>query len=104
MQGMKFGDHLPAVKGGLERFDLGEESIDELVARAKGQSGDVIDGLVGIKRHTLPAGQGQRIDHMARHPQEPKLKDLKQTHRPRTDDEDIGLHGGVGLGNQGVRC
>ena len=87
-------------------FDLREQSLNQLLARARRQAWNVVDGFVSIQLHALPACSAQGIDHMGMDPKEPQLKGLKQSSRSRAHDQRIGLNDRQGLrtgGSEGVQ-
>ena len=89
------GDQLSTVKGCSKGFDLGEQTVHELLARAHGQAWNVINGFVRVELDTLTARTCKGVHEVTVDAKESKLKDLKKPHRPGTHDENIGVHGGV---------
>src|SRR5690606_1565156 len=88
---LHFRDLLTEVHSRLERLDLLEQAICELLAGADGHRGDVVNRLVRIELSTLPAGDLERVDDMSFEAQQSQLEHLEQSARARTDDDDVGL-------------
>ena len=84
------------MEGGAERRDLLEKVIGQLLAGDDGKAGNVIDRLLGIKFGALPAGFRKNVDEMRADIEEPQFEHGEQAHRPRADNQAIGLDRFIG--------
>src|SRR5690606_13158434 len=91
-QALEFDNLLAEVKLCVERLDLLEQPIDQLLRADDGQRGNVVDRLFGIQLATLPAGMLERIHDVRMDAQEPELEDLKQAARSRADNDGVCLN------------
>ena len=82
-----------AVKHRRKGLDLGLQPLDQLVAGAARQAGDVVNGFVAVELGALAARVGQAVDDVAADVLQAQLKGLKQAHRSGTDHQDIGGDG-----------
>jgi hypothetical protein len=82
--------HLTKMEHGLERPDLIEQTVGQLLAGANGEAWNVVDGLLGVELGALAARPVENIDHMRFQLGEAKLKNGKEADRPRTNNNDIG--------------
>ena len=87
------GHFLAQVQRRIERRDLLQQPVDELLGAADGQRRDVVDRLVGIQLGALAAGRAQRIDQVAAHAQQPELEYLEQPAGTGANDHDFGDDG-----------
>jgi hypothetical protein len=69
-----------------------QKSIDELLSSAYGQSRNVVDRFFRIELTALTAGMFERIDDVRTNAEQAELENLKQSARPRADDDDIRLN------------
>jgi hypothetical protein len=81
--------------GHLHGRDLLFQQLHQLQARADGNAGNVVDGLVRVELAALAAHMGQGIDQMGLNALQAKLKGLKQTRRTCANDDGVGFHGGL---------
>ncbi len=81
------------MKRGPKRLDLIGQAVAQFLAHDHRNSGNVVNGLVGIKLGQLPAWPVQNVDEMALEIEEPKLKYREQPHGACTDDDGIGFDG-----------
>ena len=82
--------HLTEVQIGIQRLDLLEQVVGQLLRRDHRQARDVVDQLVGIERTALATRFRQRIDGGHAQAQESQLEDLMEAHGPHADDQHIG--------------
>src|SRR6185312_1648863 len=85
----ELGHLLTEVQRRVERLDLLQQPVDQLLAAADRQRRNVVDGLVRIELGALAAGMRQRIDDAAADAEEPQLEDLEQAAGTRSDDDDL---------------
>ncbi len=83
----QLGHFLAQVKGGLERFGLLQQSIDQFLRPADRQSGNVVNRLIGIELGALAAGLAQGIDDVRADPQQSEFEDLEKTNGPGANDD-----------------
>jgi hypothetical protein len=82
--------HLAEIELRLERLDLLEQPIGQLLTGADRKAGDVVDGLLGIKLGALAAGPVENIDNMRLQPREAELENSKEPDRPSSNNNNIG--------------
>ena len=87
------GRHLAEMELRIERLDLLQQPVDQLLAGDDGQAGNVVDRLFRIKLGALPARPVQDVDQMAFEVQQPQLEHGEQADGARADDGDIGFDG-----------
>src|SRR5262245_4224644 len=91
------------MKPGMERLDLLQQPVDQLLGAADRQRRDVIDRLVGIELGALAARMRERVDDLALHAEQAELEHRKEADRPRADDDAFGADGGLSRGVAHVR-
>ena len=87
------GDFLAEMQRRIERRDLLQQPVDELLGAADGQRRDVVDRLVGIQLGALAARRAQRIDEVAADTQQSELEHLEQPAGAGANDHDFGDDG-----------
>ena len=87
------GYFLAQVVGGAKRIGLLEQGVCQLFARADGDGGNVVNGLVWKQLDRLAARVGQRVDDVGFDFQQAQLKNLEQTNGAGTDDDGISFNG-----------
>src|SRR5208283_3948674 len=85
----KFRHLMSQVQLRLERLDLLQQPVDQLLCAAHRQRRDVVDGLVGIELGTLSARMLQRVDHVRADAEESQLEHLEQPAGSGADDDDL---------------
>src|SRR5690606_2215884 len=75
----------------VERLDLLQEPIDELLRGAHGNRRNVVDRLVRIQLAALSSWMLERIDDMCVDAEQPQLEDLEHAARTGSDDDGIRL-------------
>lgn len=88
---LQLGDLLGKVQLRVHGRDLPLQQLDQFMARAHRNAGNVVDGLVAVQLRALPAHMGQGIDDMAADALQPQLEHLEQARRACAYDEGIGL-------------
>lgn len=92
-QGLQRADLQAQMQRVAKGFDLREQLLSQLAARAHRDAGDVVNGLVGVELYGLTAGKGQGVDDGAAHAQEAELKRREQAHGPGAHDQGIDRNG-----------
>src|SRR5690606_40300326 len=92
IEALELGGLLAQAKRRVERFDLLEESVDQLLRTANGQRGNVVNRLVRIQLAALPARVLQRIDDVRVDAEQTELENLEQAAGSRPDNDDIRLN------------
>ena len=81
------GDFLAEMQRCIERGDLLQQAVDELLRAADRQRGDVVNRLVGIELGALAARRAERVDEMAADPQQSELEHLEKTTGAGANDD-----------------
>ena len=81
--------HLVEMELRIERLDLLQQPVDQLLAGDDGQARNVIDRLFRIKLGALAARPVQDVDQMAFEIQQPQLEHGEQADGARADNGDI---------------
>jgi len=82
---------LAEMENGIERLDLLQQAIGQLLAGDDGQAGNVIDRLFGIELCALAADLVQNVDHVRFHVEQSELEHCEQPAWSRANDEYVGL-------------
>src|SRR4029453_8770290 len=82
--GLEAFDHLGEMERGMERLDLPEQVVDELLAGDDRESGDVVDRLLRIELGALAADLRQDVDEGGLDVEETEFEPREQAHRPRS--------------------
>jgi hypothetical protein len=82
--------HLPSLEHGLQRLDLLEQPVRQLLPGAHRDAGNVKDRLLGIKLCALAAGLVENVDDVGFEPCQPKLKHGEQTHGACANNHYVG--------------
>ena len=82
--------HLTEMEHRLERPDLLEQPVGQLLAGANRKAGNVVDRLLGIKLGALAARPVENIDHVRLELGEAELKYGEKADWPRPNNNDIG--------------
>ena len=77
----------------IERLDLLQQPVDQLLAGDDGQAGNVVDRLFRIELGALAARPVQDVDQMAFEIQQPQLEHGEQADGACADDGDICFNG-----------
>ena len=85
--------HLAEMELRIERLDLLQQPVDQLLAGDDGQAGNVVDRLFRIELGALPARPVQDVDQVALEIQQPQLEHGEQADGAGADDGDIGFDG-----------
>jgi hypothetical protein len=80
---------------------LRQQALNQFLARAHRQRGNVVDGFVRVQLGTLAARVFQRVNHMCLNAEQAQLEHLEQTHRTGTDDDGVGFYRRA-LGHDGI--
>ena len=84
------GGHLAEMKDGLERGDLLEQPVGQLLAGADRDARNVIDRLLRIKLGALPAGPVENVHDLGFQLGKAELEDGEQAHRARANNNYVG--------------
>ena len=76
---------------GVERLDLLQQPVGQLLAGDDGQARNVVDRLFRIKLGALPARPVEDVDQMAFEIEQPQLEHREQADGAGADDGDIGF-------------
>ncbi len=76
----------------IERLDLLQQVVDELLAAADRYPRDVVDRLVRIQLGALAANDPHRVDDVRLDAEEPELEHLEQPDRAGAHDQGVGLN------------
>ena len=87
-------DHFAEMELRVERLDLLQQLVHQLLAGDDGQAGNVIDRLFRIKLGALAAGPVQDIDQMAFQIEQPQFEHGEQADGARADNGDISFDRG----------
>src|ERR1700679_1367948 len=86
VQHAQSGHSLAQMECRIERLDLFQQPIDQLLGAADGQCRNVINRLVGIEFGALSAGKAQRVDDVRADAKQAQFEDLKEAHGTGADD------------------
>ena len=75
----------------VERLDLFQQPVGQLLAGDDGQARNVVDRLFRIQLGALPARPVEDVDQVALQVQQPQLEHGEQADGAGADDHDIGL-------------
>ena len=104
VQPLEARDLLAEMELGLERLDLLQQPIHQLLRATHRQGRNVVDRLVGVELRALPARMPERVDDVRLDAQQAELERLEQAGRARPDDHGLcrdrrtGGAGNVGWG------
>ena len=87
------GRHLAEMELRVERLDLLQQPVGQLLAGDDGQAGNVVDRLFRIELGALAARPVQDVDQMAFEIEQPQLEHGEQADGAGADDGDIGFDG-----------
>src|SRR3989337_2030370 len=88
------------MKDGLERGDLLEQPVGQLLSGADRDAWDVIDRLLGVKLGALPARPVENVHDLGFQLGKAELKDGEQTHGARANNNNVG--GGLAPRNRHI--
>ncbi len=92
-QRLQFDHFFAEVEIGLERPDLFQQTVDQLLGAAHRQRRDVIDGFIRVKLRALAARMLEGIDEVGVNTQQPEFEYLKQPAGPGADNHSVGGNG-----------
>ena len=82
--------HLAEMELGLERLDLFQQPVGQLLAGDDGQAGNVVDRLFRIKLGALAARPVENVDQMRLQIERAELEHREKPDRASSDNNDIG--------------
>ena len=101
-QPLEARDLLAEMELGLERLDLLQQPVHQLLRAAYRQRRNVVDRLVGVELRALPARVPERVDDVRLDAEQAQLERLEQAGRAGPDDYGLGRDRRIGgAGNVG---